>query len=197
MKALNIALASAMALTALACGTQDKPAEKNEQELVKVEVENLPKAIVFKVDEEGNVTTFQSTSDQFNNMTEEDFNALSAEDQDSLVTTLTNTTLAVASDKESVAQNTFALSAEEVELKNSSVNTFGYGFGGGFGYGYGAFGYRTSLYYGGFGGFGYGFGYGYGYGFGYARSAYYIYRPAFAYGVGFGYGYAFGGGFGY
>ena len=199
MKALNIALVSALALSTFACS--NAPTEEKAPEAVKVEVENLPSTIVVKVDENGERTTFQLQDESFNSISEDAFNAYSEEEKEALIANLTAQSLDVVASKDSVSDAQVALAADEIdELQGSKVSFFAYGAGFRYGYyssfGYGSFGYRTSLYYGaGFGG-GYRFGYGFGYGFGYARSAYYIYRPNFNYGFGYGYGYRFGGGFG-
>ena len=133
MKALNIALVSALALSTFACS--NAPTEEKAPEAVKVEVENLPSTIVVKVDENGERTTFQLQDESFNNISEDAFNAYSEEEKEALIANLTAQSLDVVASKDSVSDAQVALAADEIdELQGSKVSFFAYGAG--FRYGY-------------------------------------------------------------
>ena len=119
MKALNIALVSALALSTFACS--NAPTEEKAPEAVKVEVENLPSTIVVKVDENGERTTFQLQDESFNNISEDAFNAYSEEEKE--LNNPTAQSLDVVASKDSVSDAQVALAADEIdELQGSKVS---------------------------------------------------------------------------
>ncbi len=187
-------------------------------DLVKVDNENLPQAIVVRTDSNGESKYFQVFDSELANLSKEEFAKLDLEE---LTSSLTASEVNLVDSTDDVGE-AFAISRAELKelpssssaLNNNDQYSANYGYGlnqGGNNYGNdnyygGGNNYGNDNYYGGgnnyggnYGGGIYGYGYGYsfpysyGYSYGYRSRSYSIYRPSYGYGYASG---SYGGGYG-